>query len=93
MSELRTLDAIKMEESSIQGDLILVPGDEWLSDMHERLDKIYPPHVWKVEIWRRWKTKGKNAQGVPAWSEAWESRDLTKLEKNYYMVRLNSSGK
>jgi hypothetical protein len=78
----------QLEAAAARGDLILVPGDEWLSDMHEKLDKLYPPQGWKVEVWRRWKTKGKNAQGVPAWQEAWASRDLTRLEKNYYMVKV-----
>ncbi|HEY8279259.1 MAG TPA: glycosyltransferase family 39 protein [Bdellovibrionota bacterium] len=78
----------ELEQSAAQGNLILVPGDDWLADMHQKLDKLYPPSAWTVETWKRWKTKGKNAQGVPAWREAWESRDISRLEKNFYMVRL-----
>ncbi|MGZ3741891.1 MAG: hypothetical protein ACXVB9_21115, partial [Bdellovibrionota bacterium] len=66
----------------------LVPGDDFLADMHTKLDKLYPPANWQVEPWKRWKTKGKNAQGVPAWREAWDTRDLSKLEKNFYMVKV-----
>lgn len=76
------VDAVK------RGDLILVPGDEFLADMHAKLDAQFPPAKWKVEPWRRWKTKGKNAQGIPAWQEAWDTRDITKLEKNFYMVEI-----
>jgi hypothetical protein len=77
-----------LEEAARRDDLILVPGDDFLSDMHAKLDKEFPAEKWKVEPWRRWKTKGKNAQGVPAWQEAWNSRDITKLEKNYWMVKV-----
>jgi hypothetical protein len=69
-------------------DLILVPGDEWLDQMHKDLAGVFPGARWEVEPWKRWKTKGKNAQGVPAWKAAWDSRDLSKLERNYYMVRV-----
>ncbi len=79
-------------EAVRRGDLILVPGDEWLADMHAKLDKIYPPSRWKVDAWKRWKTKGKNAQGVPAWKDSWDTRDLSKLEKNFYMVKIDTSG-
>ncbi|MGZ3660579.1 MAG: ArnT family glycosyltransferase [Bdellovibrionota bacterium] len=77
-----------LEAAAGRGDLILVPGDDFLADMHTKLNKLYPPANWQVEPWKRWKTKGKNAQGVPAWREAWDTRDLSKLEKNFYMVKV-----
>jgi hypothetical protein len=78
----------QLETAAARGDMILVPGDDFLADMHTKLDKLFPPASWKVEPWRRWKTKGKNAQGIPAWQDAWDSHDLTKLEKNFYMVKV-----
>ncbi len=72
--------------------LILVPGEEWLDKMRIAVEKEFPGAEWSIEPWRRWKTKGKNRQGVPAWKEAWETRDLSKLEKNFYMVRVNIRG-
>lgn len=77
----------ELRDAARRGDLILVPGDEFLADMKTKLSAEFPVDKWKIEPWRRWKTKGKNAQGVPAWQEAWDSRDLTKLEKNYWMVK------
>jgi 4-amino-4-deoxy-L-arabinose transferase-like glycosyltransferase len=70
------------------GELILVPGDEWLEKMKAAVDKEFPGAKYSVEPWRRWKTKGKNAEGVPVWRQAWDSRDLSKLEKHFYMVRV-----
>lgn len=78
----------QLEEAIRRGDMILVPGDAWLEDMRAKVDKIFPKATWKIEPWRRWKTKGKNFQGVPAWKEAWDTKDLTKLEKNFHMVRV-----
>lgn len=70
------------------GDTILVPGDEWIADMKPRVEKLFPKATWKMEPWRRWKTKGKNEQGVPAWKEAWDLKDLSKVERNFYMVHI-----
>lgn len=75
-----------------RGDLILVPGDEKLADMRAKLEKTYPFDTWQVTPWKRWKTKGKNAEGVPAWKESWDTRDLSKLEKNFYMVKVTQGG-
>ena len=77
-----------LASSILAGDTILVPGDEWIADMKPRVDKLFPKAQWKMEPWRRWKTKGKNANGVPAWKEAWDTRDLSKVEKNYYIVNI-----
>ncbi|MCO5144491.1 MAG: hypothetical protein M9962_15540 [Oligoflexia bacterium] len=69
--------------------LIIVPGDHWLEEMKNQLNPIFPNAKWEIEPWRRWKTKGKNAQGVPAWKDAWNTRDLNKVEKRFYMVRVS----
>lgn len=72
-----------------QKDVILVPGEQWLDKMKAQLEPRFPGAEWSVEPWRRWKTKGKNAKGVPAWREAWETRELSRLEKSFYLVRVN----
>jgi len=80
----------QLVDAAKRGDLILVPGEAWLADMHAKLDTQFPPHRWKVDVWKRWKTKGKNAQGVPAWQESWDTSDLSKLEKDFYMVKIQA---
>lgn len=69
-------------------EIILVPGDQWLNQMKEDLAQDLPNATWEIDLWKRWKTKGKNAQGQTAWKESWEKRDLTVLEKDFYMVRV-----
>jgi 4-amino-4-deoxy-L-arabinose transferase-like glycosyltransferase len=81
-----------LEQAVRAGDTILVPGDEWLDDMHQHLDKVFPGAQWRVEPWRRWKTKGKNAQGIPAWQDAWDHKDIRLLERNFYMVQVKPVG-
>lgn len=71
-----------------EGHLILVPGDQWLDKMKADLEPHFPGAEWSVEPWRRWKTKGKNAAGVSAWGQAWADRQLSHLEKPFYMVRI-----
>lgn len=70
------------------GELILVPGDDWLEKMRGEVERLFPGALMNIDTWKRWKTKGKNAQGVPAWKDSWQNRDLSKLEKNFYMVRV-----
>lgn len=78
-----------LEYAVAQHDLILVPGDEWLADMSEHLKKIYGGFEFAEKTpWRRWKTKGKDAQGVSHTKRAWERKDLSELERNFYMVRV-----
>jgi 4-amino-4-deoxy-L-arabinose transferase-like glycosyltransferase len=69
-------------------DLILVPGDTWLDEMKTIVKKRYPNAEWEETAWRRWRTKGKNADGIPMWKVAWDERDLSLLEKKFYMVRV-----
>lgn len=76
------VDAVK------RGETILVPGDNWLEQMKEDLAPHFPEATWDVQPWRRWKTKGKNAEGVPVWRQAWDSKDLSKLEKHFYFVKI-----
>ena len=71
---------------------IIVPGDEWMARMHEHLDPVFPGATWESEPWKRWKTKGKNAEGVPAWKEAWDTRNLSKLERDFYFVKVKPQG-
>jgi 4-amino-4-deoxy-L-arabinose transferase-like glycosyltransferase len=69
-------------------EIILVPGDQWLNKMKEDIAQDMPNATWEIDLWKRWKTKGKNAQGQTAWKESWEKRDLSVLEKDFYMVRV-----
>ncbi len=69
-------------------DLILVPGDQWLDEMKKVVRQKYPAAEWEITIWHRWRTKGKNADGVPMWKISWQEKDLSLLEKKYYMVRV-----
>lgn len=75
-------DAIK------KGDLILIPGDKFLDEFKNYIAKQMPVAKLDVQPWRRWKTKGKNAEGIPLWKESWEKKDFSVLERPYYMVRV-----
>lgn len=70
------------------GDLILIPGDKYLEDFRAFLAKNYPKAKADIQPWRRWRTKGKNADGVPLWKESWEKKDFSVLERYYYMVKV-----
>ena len=40
---------------------------------------------YKVTTWKRWMTKGKSPDGTPMWKVAWETHDLSKLERTFYI--------
>ena len=71
-----------------RGAWVLVPGDDWLAELKEIVGTRYAGSEWVTAPWRRWKTKGKSAEGIPAWKDAWDSRDLSKLERNFYIVQV-----
>ena len=77
-----------LKEAIVRQDLILVPGDRWLDDMKIRVQNLFPGAGYQVEPWRRWKTKGKGADGKTLWQEAWATKDIRKLERPFFMVHV-----
>ncbi|NUM88751.1 MAG: hypothetical protein HUU37_06075 [Bdellovibrionales bacterium] len=71
-----------------RGDLILVPGDAWYEEFLSKMRTRFPKAELEAQPWRRWRTKGKSPEGEPMWRVAWKEKDLSLLEKKYYMVRM-----
>lgn len=78
----------KLWDAVERGDLILIPGESWYDEFSAKVKARYPKAEFEAQPWRRWRTKGKNSEGVPMWRVAWEEKDLSLLEKRYYMVRV-----
>ena len=78
-----------MQAAVGRGDFLLIPGEAMLKDTFRLRHKLFPNHEMKViATWRRWQTKGKNAEGEMVWQEAWRTKNLTKLEKKYFVVEV-----
>jgi hypothetical protein len=43
----------------------------------------------EITPWRRWLNKGKTPDGKSRLKAAWANRDLTQLEREYYIVRFD----
>lgn len=67
------------------GHAIFLPGEASL----ERMKKAYEEKnsaPYRIEKWSRWLTKGKSADGESMWEAAWQNRDLTRLERTFYIL-------
>ena len=70
-----------------RGDIIIAPGEDHYAKLMEEGKTRFPSRKLDVTPWRRWRTKGKNSEGIPVWKDAWQKRELSILEKTYYLVR------
>ena len=77
-----------LTEAIQRGDIILIPGEELLAKFSRFREKNFPNHKVKVDYWLRWQTKGKNHMGETSWHEAWRLRQVSKLEKKYFIVEV-----
>jgi hypothetical protein len=77
----------KLKEALERGDTILVSAKEdGVKDFREFVQKNDPGLQLRYIPWKRWRTRGQSESGKPLWQEAWERRDLSLLEVDYYIV-------
>lgn len=77
----------KLKEALERGDTILVSAKEnGVQDFREFVAKNEPTLKLRYIPWKRWRTRGQSESGKPLWQEAWEKRDLSLLEVDYFIV-------
>ncbi len=77
----------KLKEALSRGDTILVSAKEnGVQDFREFIEKNAPTLKLRYLPWKRWRTRGQSDSGKPLWQEAWEKRDLSLLEVDYFIV-------
>jgi len=69
------------------GKWLLVASDEQVAELESRVVREFPTLSIKRIPWRRWLTQGRRPDGTPAWKAAWESRDLTLLERQFWILQ------
>jgi 4-amino-4-deoxy-L-arabinose transferase-like glycosyltransferase len=79
-----------LKEAIERGDIILIPGEDLYAKFSEFREKNFPNHRVKIDYWLRWQTKGKNHMGESSWHEAWRLRQLSKIEKKFFIVELKA---
>ncbi len=67
-------------------DMVIVLNEEQRKEVRDLVIEDYPNLKIKSTVWRRWKTKGRDKNGVPAWKRAWKQQDLSVIEKHYYIL-------
>lgn len=67
-------------------DLLIVMDEMQLEKVQKILGTEFPHLRMRKDVWRRWKTKGRDRNNVPAWKNAWQDRDLSRIEKHYYIL-------
>jgi hypothetical protein len=87
--EIRPIfDESSMVRALESGRKILVPGDDALRRLRQVAQGHFPFRKLSEARWRRWKLQGQDETGRPAWRRAWETGDLSVLERNYFVVFL-----
>lgn len=79
---------VLLKKAIEEKNVILIPGQKFLDDFTVFVEKNYPGARIDSQIWRRWKTKGKNFEGTPVWRVAWDRKDLSILENHYFITRV-----
>lgn len=74
-------------EATAPGNTLLVPHTKALamimSEWKKQNADKQPP---QIRSWKRWLTKGKSPTGEPMWKLAWQKRDLSLLEREFFIV-------
>jgi 4-amino-4-deoxy-L-arabinose transferase-like glycosyltransferase len=66
--------------------MILVPGKDFLEELTQFQKARHPDLTLKALPWKRWRTRGMAQDGRPLWLEAWNTKDLSVLERDFYIV-------
>jgi 4-amino-4-deoxy-L-arabinose transferase-like glycosyltransferase len=74
-------DALKSKK------VILVPSPEFLQELTDYQKAYHPELALEVKPWKRWRTRGMGTDGQPLWRQAWNTKDLSVLERNFYIVQ------
>lgn len=78
----------KLREAIVNGETILVSAKEnGVQDFRDFVQKNFPETKLNYIPWKRWRTRGQSDSGKPLWQEAWEKRDLSLLEVDYFVVQ------
>ncbi len=78
----------QLVEAVKPGHAIIVQNTDWLNVVLNYWQKNVGkgPHP-VVTPWTRWLTKGKSQDGKSQWRVAWDSHDISQLEREFYIVR------
>lgn len=80
----------QLKQSVLNGDLILIPGAQWLNDFQTWVQRSFPSASIEVHPWRRWRTHSRSEKGRSLWVEAWSQKDLNILGRDFYIVSVTS---
>lgn len=82
----------QIPESLSRGHAIIVPGEDALSLLKNVSEKFgISLNDFQVEPWPRWLTKGTTPSGESRWKQAWATRDLSLLSRDFYILYLGST--
>ncbi|MBY0472228.1 hypothetical protein K2X30_13765 [bacterium] len=72
-----------LEAAIKRRDWILVNSQDQLT----HVKALIPSKAsYRVHTWKRWRLQGKDAQGRSLYQEAWDKRDLSVLERDYFVI-------
>ncbi|OFZ18916.1 MAG: hypothetical protein A2X94_13250 [Bdellovibrionales bacterium GWB1_55_8] len=76
-----------LKEAFLRGDLILVAAGEGRETFDRFMSETLPAERFDQYFWKRWRTHGESDSGKPLWKDAWDKRDLTLFERDYFVLK------
>lgn len=76
-----------------EGGSVIVEGEGRLREMKKNIADSYKIEDFDIYIWKRWLTHGKGPNGESMFLEYWRSGDISKIERDFYILRLKAPTK
>ncbi|QSZ42768.1 hypothetical protein GJV85_11800 [Sulfurimonas aquatica] len=71
-----------------EGNSLIIPGENRYSEFKEKLPDDMKLEDFDVFIWKRWLTHGKGPNGESMFLKYWKSKDITDIQRNFYILKL-----
>ena len=81
-------DKQELQKFLAEGGSIIVEGDGRLEEFQKNISKGLTLDDFDIYIWKRWLTHGKGPNGESMFLKYWNSKDISNIERNFYILKL-----
>ena len=72
----------------IDGGSVIVEGDNRLEEFEQNLPEHLSMKDFDIYLWKRWLTHGKGPNGESKFVQYFKSKNISDIQKNYYILKL-----
>lgn len=78
----------KLQNWMQNGGIIILTSKTSLQDFEKEVGMMIPNAKFEVTPWKRWLTHGQDEHGNSTFKKYWDTKNITNLEQNYYIIKL-----